>query len=275
MHPLAVAFKGTSDAYCRHLYTITISRINETLQSHLDTLYENTLHPVSSPSHDPDASPVRLAAPAKIEREAQKLYIPLSAYTMRLTYTDTEGKREQFKSKLGDRMADYAEHIEQQKREIEKMHREWEVIVGEIWKFGVGVLGEDKMQELLFAMSREASSLSKGAEGESTLFVPEEGTSPRAHKTRSKKKVTFEASGHEEEVSSEHEEQLAFLYGPSRLRVKPAPDVPALPEQDIEGLDEQIRELGEKEIEEFCKAKKDYELYWRRKTAKFVNALRD
>ncbi|KAH7094785.1 hypothetical protein FB567DRAFT_586137 [Paraphoma chrysanthemicola] len=275
LHPLAVAFKGTSEAYRRHLYTTTISKIDQTLQSHLDNLYESTLHAISSPSDRPDASPIRLSAPAKLEREAQKLYIPLSAYTMRLTHTNTEGEREQFKSKLGDRMADYAEHIEQQKREIEKMCKEWEVIVGEIWKFGVGVLGGDKMHELLFSKNGEVSSPSKGPEGESTLFVPEEGTSPRPRRTRSKRKVTFEAPGHDEEGSRGHEERLDFLYGPSRLRVKPAPDIPTLPDQDIENLDEQVRELGEKETKEFSRAEKDYELYWRKKTLKFVNALRD
>jgi flagellar biosynthesis chaperone FliJ len=214
---------------------------------------------------------------AKLEREAQKLYLPISAYSVRLTRTSTGGEREQFMSPLGTRMADYAEHIEQQKKEIEKLRKEWEIIVGEIWKFGVGVLGEETMEELLFTNNGNElmSSLSKDTDAESSLFVAEQGTSPPVRKTRAKKRVTFEAPEDEAESPRRHGEHLAFLYGPSLLRVKPAPDVPTLSEQDIDTIEEQVKQLGKKELEEYRKAEKEYEQYWRKKMAQVTNALRD
>jgi hypothetical protein len=285
-HPLAVAFKSmfvgpdirlrwlidtdTSDDYRRHLYGSTTLKINTTLEHLLTHLYEASLQPVSSDPTNGDASPLRLTVSAKYERKALKLYQPISAYKVGLTHTNTDGTRIQLMSTLESRMADYDEYIAKHKAELVQLKADWEAIVGEIWKLGVQCLGEELMEPTLFTDKDGMELSSPSTRTESMLFVPEQGTSPRP---RTKKRVTFDTPDDEDELPGATNSALAFLYQPTRVRLAPVPAAPAMPKKEVENLEKQVEELGQKELEEYRKAERDYSIYWQKKNKRLAQVL--
>lgn len=183
-----------------------------------------------------------------------------------MTRTNTDGKAEHIIGTLETRMLDYEEYISRQKAEIEKLERDWEAIVGEIWKLGVHVLGENEMEQLLFCNTHEVSS----SPAESTLFVPERGDSAK-RSVGGGKRVTFEA----EDCDEEHFQHLGFLYQPSRIRKEPVPVVEGMSEQAIENFEKEIEELGKAQMQDLEKVEKEYAEYWKKKTAQVALALGD
>jgi hypothetical protein len=286
LHPLAVAFKSmfvgpdihfrwlidtdTSDEYRRHLYRSTTLKINTTLESLLTHLYEASLQPVSSDPANSDASPLRLTVPAKYERKALKLYQPFSAYKVGLTHTNTDGTRIQLMSTLESRMADYDEYIAKHKAELVQLKADWEAIVGEVWKLGVQCLGEELMESMLFTDKDGMDLSSPTTRAESMLFVPEQGSSPRP---RTKKRVTFDTPGAEKNLPEATNSALAFLYQPTRVRLAPVPAAPAMSKKEVEDLEKQVEELGQKELEEYRKAERDYSIYWQKKNKRLAQVL--
>jgi hypothetical protein len=248
-------------------------KIDKTLKTLVNSLYENALQPISSEASDTEASPVRITLPAKFEREALKLYQPISTYQVRLTRTNNDGERVHFVGTLESRMTDYANHIAKHKVEIEKLKRDWDAIVGEIWKLGVLCLDEKTIESLLFTQETVHRLSSSPTTAESTVFVPEQGTSPSPRDARNKKHVTFAAIDAEHVLPSAATSSLEFLHQPSRIRVKPVAASPVIPEQEIENLQTQVRELGKKEIEEYRNAERAHKAYWQEMNAKLVNVL--
>jgi hypothetical protein len=269
----------TSDDYRRHLYQTTTLKISKTLESLLHALCESNLRTISFDGNveNPQHSPIRLTVPAEFEREVAKLYLPISQYQIRLTRTSTNGEREKLQSTLETRMLDYVDHVARKRTEVEKLKKDWETIVGEIWRLGVTVLGEDEMETLLFTNQsalRHSSSPLQGLEASvtalegSTLFVPEHGTSPLApRKPRSKKRVTFENLN---DLPS-NPMVLDFLYQPSVL--KPVRVMHGLPEQEIEDLEKSVQDLGTVHISDLRKISKERQDYWRRKTGEMSRML--
>lgn len=248
-------------------------KINNALEALLNALYENSLQAISSDAGDGAASPVRLTLPAKFEREASKLYQSISAYKVGLTRTNPDGSQTRLMSTLEVRMLDYADHIAKQKAEVEKLKREWETTVGEIWKVGVQCLGEDAMRSMLFTKSDATDVASPPTQAESTLFVPEQGTSPQPRTERTKKRVTFETSVTNEDPKMSPKRTLDFLYQPTRLRLVPVPTIPTLPKQQLSVLEAKVQELGKKEFDDYKKAEKDYKIYWKKKNEKLAQVL--
>jgi hypothetical protein len=261
---------ATSDDYRRHLYRSTTLKINTTLKSLLNQLFEDTLQDVSSDVANGDASPLRLTVPAKYERKALKVYQPISAYKIGLTRTKTDGTRMQLMSTLESRMADYDEYIAKHKAELKKLKDDWEAVVGEIWKLGVQCLGGEVMKSMLFTSKDGLDFSSPTATADSALFVPEQGTSPRP---RTKKRVTFETQADEDELPDAANTALAFLYQPTRVRLAPVPAAPVLPKGKVKDLVAQVEELGLKAIEEFKKAEKEYSVYWQKKNRRLAQVL--
>jgi hypothetical protein len=176
----------------------------------------------------------------------------------------------QLMSTLESRMSDYEEYVEQHKTELKKLKDDWEAIVGEIWKFGVQCLGEEVMESLLFTSKDGLDFSSPIATAESTLFVPEQGTSLRP---RTKKRVTFETPADEDELPDATNSALAFLYQPTRVRLAPVPAAPVLPKREVKNLVVQVQELGSKEIGEFKKAERKYSVYWQKKNRRLAQVL--
>lgn len=263
----------TTDDYRRHLYKTTTMKINTTLQTLLHNLYENNLQTISSDAPGSQDEPLRLTIPAKLQREAQKIYVPISAYKIQLTRTNTDGERTSIENTLHTRMQDFEEHLEEEKAEIEKLRKSWDIIVGEIWKVGVQCLGTETMEVLLFTSSnrtmREAET--SLARAESTLFVPEHDDSPAPRK---KKRVTFEEPHNEDELPTTKDTSLDFLYQPTRLRLKPGDSAPVFPEHDVKTLELRVKELGKKDIAEYRKVETDYHAHWQKKKVQLLDVFR-
>ncbi|CAO2658711.1 Nn.00g064340.m01.CDS01 [Neocucurbitaria sp. VM-36] len=282
LHPLAVAFRETSDDYRRHLFESTMLKVNDTLETLLTSLFESTLQTISinGSERDHDASPLKLSAPAKYERMSIKLHEPLSHYQLTLQRTNSEGERERFQATLETRMIHYEEHLTKRAHEVVQLQKEWETVVGEIWKLGVSCLGEGVMEKLLFTDQGALgplSSPSKATDAESTLFVPEQGSSTPPRKAKAPKKhVTFEASRvHDEYGAASLSEFPQFLYQPSRYEKQPLPTVPLLADAEVKTMEREVKQLGIAQIEELRKIEKDYQEYWRKKTAQLAVVLKD
>lgn len=254
-------------------------KINETLETLLTEVYEGNLQTVAlGTSHnDTNSSPLKLSIPAKYERMAEKLYQPISQYRLRLTQTNKHGEKEHSWSTLEMRMSDYEDHIVEQKSEIIRLQREWETVVGEIWKVGVRCLGETAMQDLLLETGAQnpLSSPSAHADAESTIFIPEHGASPPQRKVYgAKKRVTFEPTN----SRSKHEGIAAadlpsFLYRPSRYREESIPIAPPFPKDEIQELKDMVETLGEEQIKELRKVNKEYDAYWQKKRKDLAKVL--
>jgi hypothetical protein len=186
-------------------------------------------------------------------------------------------------------MQHYSERIAEQASKVEKLQKEWEAIVGEIWKVGVGCLGEEAMESLLFTKEQRlegetllpASSPAGSTDAESTLFVPKHGTSPPPSRTKSrisKKHVTFlEQIPDKPNNATPTSKFPDFLYQPSRYRKDTLPIVASLSdkEREMKELKRSVAELGKKEIEDFNKIVVGQKEYWRKKTARLAIALKD
>ncbi|KAH6875916.1 hypothetical protein BKA58DRAFT_400064 [Alternaria rosae] len=289
MHPLGVAFKDASDKYRRHIYKTASSKINKTLEKLLHTLYEGTLQTVirDSNQQDPNTSPLKISAPAKYERLATQLYQPISQFTLSLRRTDSEGKSVRLDQTLETRMLHYDELITKETVKLAKLQKEWEVVLGEIWKLGAACLGEEAMEEMLFTKrpSDESalpvpSSPSKVTDAESTLFIPEHESSPARDKSRTnRKRVTFL----EEEAPTYVRDKNAttsttmfpkFIYQPSRYRKDTLPLPSRLSDDDIKNLEKKVEELGRQEMGELREIEKEHQAYWKKKTAQLAVALK-
>jgi hypothetical protein len=176
----------------------------------------------------------------------------------------------QLMSTLESRMADYDEYIAKHKAELLQLKADWEAIVGEIWKHGVQCLGEELMESMLLTNKDGMDLSSPTTRVESMLFVPEQGTSPRP---RTKKSVTFDTPNDEDELPGATNSALAFLYQPTRVRLAPVPAAPAMPKKEVGDLEKQVQELGQKELEEYRKAERDYSIYWQKKNKRLAQVL--
>jgi hypothetical protein len=128
-----------------------------------------------------------------------------------------------------------------------------------------------------------SSSPSKTTDAESTLFVPEQGTSPLSKKKKSgptKKRVTFlgdeDTQGQDRYGASLTTSFPKFLYQPSRYPFDQALYVPRRElEKDIKRLDQEIEEMGTKQINDFANIEKEQRAFWKKKTAQLARALRE
>jgi hypothetical protein len=182
-------------------------------------------------------------------------------------------------------MIHYEEYIAKQREEVAMLQKEWEATVGEIWKLGVICLGKDAMEDLLFAKQRHgldgetllpSSSPPRTMDDASILFVPEHGTSSSRKARFSRKRVNFveppDVRG-KQEVASTHKFP-DFLYQASQYHRDKVPKVPTLPEKEVKEIEKSLKELGQKEMDEFRQIDKDHQGYWKRKTAQMAIALK-
>jgi hypothetical protein len=190
-----------------------------------------------------------------------------------------------FSQTLETRMLHYEELVAKETVKLAKMQKEWEVVVGEIWKLGVACLGEKAMEEMLFTRQRLdgstlalSSSPSAVTNAESTLFVSEHDHSPHDESRARKKRVTFL----EEEAPYVHDKNAAtpttvfpnFIYQPSRYRKDTLPLPLGLPENDIKELAKELQELGKQAMSELRRIEKEHQAYWKKKNAQLAVALK-
>ncbi|KAI4932808.1 hypothetical protein J4E85_003208 [Alternaria conjuncta] len=289
MHPLGVEFKDASDRYRRHVYKTASSKINKTLEKLLHTLYESTLQTVTRNSNQQDliSSPLKISAPAKYERLATQLYQPISQFTLSLRRTDSEGKSVRLDQTLETRMLHYDELITKETAKLAKLQKEWEVVLGEIWKLGATCLGEEAMEHMLFTKQPSdesalpaSSSPSKVTDAESTLFVPEHESSPARDKSRiNRKHVTFLEEGvlvnaRDKNAVTPTTMFPKFIYQPSKYRKDTLPLPSRLPDDDVKNLEKEVKELGRQELSDMREIEKEHQAYWKKKTAQLAVALK-
>ena len=170
-------------------------------------------------------------------------------------------------------MSDYSDYLAEQQSELEELQKDWETVVGEIWKLGGAVLGEGFMEASLFTDKGalgHSSPLPKVTDAESTLFVPEQDDSPPvAHNSRGKKRVTFE----EPEDVSTTSARLEFLSRPSLFQ--PVAVVPAMSEQAVEDIMKNLEDLGKAHISKLRQYEKEYRTYWEKKKARIALVIRE
>lgn len=292
LRPLISSCTDASDKYRRHIYKTASSKINKTLEKLLHTLYESTLQIVTRDSNqqDPNTSPLKISAPAKYERLATQLYQPISQFTLSLRRSDSEGKSVRLDQTLETRMLHYDELITKETVKLAKLQKEWEVVLGEIWKLGAACLGEEAMEEMLFTKQPSdelalpvPSSPSKVTDAESTLFVPEHESSPARDKSRTnRKRVTFLEEEEEEAPTHVRDKNATtpttmfpkFIYQPSRYRKDTLPLPSRLPDDDIKNLEKKVEELGRQEMVELREIEKEHQAYWKKKTVQLAVALK-
>ncbi|RMZ66161.1 grx4 family monothiol glutaredoxin [Pyrenophora seminiperda CCB06] len=288
----------------RHLYRIASRKINKTLENTLQSLYESTLQ-TTTPSGDHQqgsnaSPPPKLSASAKYHRLALQLHQPISQFRLSLRRTTSEGKIVRIEQTLETRMQHYKELIAEQRDKLAKLQKAWEMTVAEIWKLGTTCLGEENMKNLLFTKQRlnddiplqppppsspppplpSSSSSSNTTDVESTLFVPEQGTSTPIKKPRARKRkhVAFLDEG-DPEVSGKcntgsASEFPAFIYQASKDQDVDVPiTVPMLWEKEAKEFNQRIEELGNEELEAFRKMDKEHQAFWKRKTAQVAVVL--
>jgi hypothetical protein len=177
------------------------------------------------------------------------------------------GEEVEYEELLGDKMAEYIEHLEKEEQELKNLQGQWEQTVGEIWKLGVQALGKDCMSELLVTSSPVALSSPMKRSAEQELLDQELGgddlPSAGVRSKKTKKSVSFVNQA----------QRPNFLNGPSLS--KRIPPTPNLHIHDIAMLEKAINELGAKEVAKLSKADKDYQAHWAKKNAAVAMLFRE
>ena len=237
--------------------------------------------PSATNLQDPSASRLKLSAAVKYEEMALKLYQPISHYELSLTRMNAQGEKERFQATLATRMAHYEDYLAERKSEIVGLQKEWETVMGEIWKVGVSCLGEETMKDLLLpahASQESPSYVSKATGTDPSLFVPERGSSPSPPQKliATSKRVSFDAldAGDNADITPALSFP-SFLRGPSRYQNQGPPTVPPVPEREIKRFETTIETLGQKQADEFRSIEKDHRDFWKKKNARLTHALRD
>ncbi|KAJ4310885.1 hypothetical protein N0V94_008231 [Neodidymelliopsis sp. IMI 364377] len=267
MHPLALAFKETSEEYRRHLYSTTVSKIDGDLEILLNRLYESNLQVDSSgltASGSPN-SPLKLTVPVKYQRIIQQLYSPLSRYRYGIQRKNAYGEREGAQTTLHDRFQAFEGHVREQMQQIKNLQRQWEGIVAEIFQLGITCLGENDMAVLLSTARGDIDALSPTSKAELMSFVPEHGSPAREAKSK-RKRVSFAGP----DMKSLFPE---FLFHTSDSQKEPIYAVPEVPRDEIRQLDKEVSGLGKQHVVEVQRLEKEYEDWWTRKQTQLARTM--
>ncbi|KAJ4378366.1 hypothetical protein N0V86_006067 [Didymella sp. IMI 355093] len=261
MHPLALAFKESSEEYRRHLYSIAVAKINTNLDTLLHKLYESNLQTASSDpaDDDPQTSPLKLTVPAKYQRLVQKLYNPLSSYPYLLQRADSLDKVERMQTTVHDRFRSFEENIQVETGEVRKLQRQWESVVAEIFQLGVAHLGKDNIAILLSSAERDTEEV------ESILFIPEHGDS--THKGKGKRKRVSFASPDMANLFP------GFLFQTSAQQRKSNPVSPDLPAEEVQQLEQRITDLGKQHAADLQRLEKEHQTWWNKKQTQLAHTL--
>ncbi|KAF2117746.1 hypothetical protein BDV96DRAFT_597628 [Lophiotrema nucula] len=265
-HPLALTFNDATTAYRMHLYDKAVADLSATHENLVTALHESILHAVPDPIH-PDKSPIKLSIWGKLQKETQNLYIPIGGTKLYFPGEDENGKKEQKVVELQDRMADYEQYMQEEAKKFAELHGKWEVMVSEIFKLGVQALGEDKMRELLIpARSPVSPTPIDGAvtlvEEDGLLVDEAENVGSLKTGGKGKKRVSF------------RDPLPDMLAGPSTFR-KGVASVPALPMDEVQKLERELEQFGEKKIEELKMLKKEEHKWWQKKQQRIADAFQD
>lgn len=229
----------TTNTYRDHLYITAATKIDASYNLLLRSLHNIDVNSFSDP-HTLDSAP----QPAeRIKREMQYMSMPLGETILRFTRPLENGEKQQFEMKLSDRMALFEDRVQSQCEEVKALQRQWEEVVGEIWKCGVQILGKDIMDELLHSERRDERRNDSDLEG-STLFIPEQGDDEISWKSKSR--------------GSFRDPIPEFLIQPSMMKGEDL-SMPNIPMEQVKEMNKRIKSLGAVQIEELKKSHNDLE----------------
>jgi hypothetical protein len=256
----------STNAYRTHVYngaTTKLTTIHKSLTASLDALVGQ-----SSPSQSQlDSARPTFAITRQIDAITENLRKELGKHRLCFKHTNEAGEEVEYEELLGDKMAEYIEHLEKEEQELKNLQGQWEQTVGEIWKLGVQALGKDCMSELLVTSSPVALSSPMKRSAEQELLDQELGSddlpSAGVRSKKTKKSVSFVNQA----------QRPNFLNGPSLS--KHIPPTPNLHIHDIATLEKAINELGAKEVAKLSKAEKDYQAHWAKKNAAVAMIFRE
>jgi hypothetical protein len=211
--------------------------------------------PISDPANQDGldiSSPLQLTLGSLIERQTEGMYTPIGNSVVQYHEKNGKGEGKLVKTTLGKRIDMFKVLVKKEVEEVEFLQLKWECIVGEIWKCGVQILGQEKMSELLDL----SPGVAQQPEVKSTLVVPKDGDDELqlvGEVPKCKKRVSFK------------DDIPAFLTKPSKIIV-PLQPLPDTPEQDIRELEEAVVKIGVKEVAELGTLYEMQNKWWEKKT---------
>ncbi|KAF3032608.1 hypothetical protein E8E12_003640 [Didymella heteroderae] len=261
VHPLTLAFKESSEEYRRHLYSNAVTKIDKDLDALLNRLFESNLQVASSDpaNNDSHNSPLKLTVHAKYQRLVQKLCNPLSGHCYLLQQTASSGEVERVQITLHERFQSFEETMQAETEEIKNLQIQWEGVVAEIFQLGVTCLGEEIVATLLSSTEPHVD------EAESTLFVPEQGSS--VHTGESKRKRMSFADPDMGKLLP------GFLFRTPVQRRKPIPSSPELPADGVQQLEQTIVDLGKPHVAELQLLEKEHQAWWKKKQKQLAHTF--
>ncbi|KAF1928552.1 uncharacterized protein M421DRAFT_62411 [Didymella exigua CBS 183.55] len=252
VHPLALAFRETSEEYRRHLFANAATKIDEDLEMLLNKLYERNLQDASSnpANNDSHGSPLMLTIPAQYQRLVQKLCNPLSGHRYSLQRANSLGEMEDVQITVHDRFQSFEENVQAETKVIKNLQRQWEGVVAEIFSLGVACLGEDTIATVLSTAEPDAD------DAEPTLFVPEHKSSANKGKAKMKR-VSFAGP------------DMANLFPVFLLQTseqqKLIPATRNLPIEEFRQLEQAIADMGKQHIADLQRLEREHQAWWKKK----------
>ncbi|KAF2704781.1 hypothetical protein K504DRAFT_494587 [Pleomassaria siparia CBS 279.74] len=262
VHPLDLDFKETTHNYRAHLYASATTKIGTVHTNLVHKLDKMVASPSSYTPSDSDSSPPQPAIAHRIDAIKQNLSINMGKYSLSVSSINADGERVPIRVMLSQRMADYAAHLEREEQELRDLQAKWELVVGEIWKLGGQVLGEETMSELMVPVPTPSPPSSSPVQDIVEFDDLGQELPPAPPKTKRKKKVAF------------REPLPRFLTGRSHLR-GPVPTKPEFPVEEMRELEKVIEELGDGQIAELNKKDREYHSWKIKKEALFKQMIDD
>ncbi|KAF1960359.1 hypothetical protein CC80DRAFT_292518 [Byssothecium circinans] len=261
-HPLETWFAGRMSEYREHLYMKTTAKLNESYNTLINDLHNVNLVAMSSPPITPSAktSPPKITISAKFDHARQKLFNPIGEYTITTSTINASGQLVKTPVPLQQKLSAFTDSYKQKYKELQAMHKRWEIIMGELWKTGVTCLGEETMASL-FIVTPEAEALPPTKED--SLFIPEHSPDLNGNET-GKKRVAFQEST---------PELPSLLLRPSVL--EPVTQAPVLSEEMVREIQSEVINLGNEQVDELMRVAEDQKKLWKKKIGNVMRALKD
>lgn len=234
-------------------------RLNSTLTELLAQLYDCNTAATSSPQneHDVDGKSNRVTVPQEFDHISAEIFKPVGLYYITTRGDHPYGSDIETKKTLQDALMEFSDRYRASIEELDKLQEQWEKIVGEIWKVGVQSLGEETMSA--FLQVRQPHNLSPPA---SSKYGKQISLDLEPKTTR--KRVTFDTP---------RREPPAFLHAPSAYR-KALPALSKLSIQSVADLQQAIRNMGARKINELSGIDKDHKKWWLEKSKAIARVLK-
>lgn len=223
-------------------------------------MYESNLNVVSSDAvnHDLQVSPLELTIPVKYQRLIQKLYNPLSIDRNLLQQADSLSQNECTQITLHDRFRSFEDTVQAETEELKNLQRQWESVVAEIFQLGVACLGEVDVTALFSTAGTDRDY------PESTLFVPEHGSSAKKDESK-RKRVSFAGP----DMAALFPKFLLHTTGQQKL----PPVSPDLPTEEFQHLEQTIADLGVQHTADLQRLEKEHQAWWKKKQTQLAHTF--